>query len=692
MTKDKSKTHPSHLSPDGIEIPVTLPIEGLSNPGAFPYRRGVYKTMYAGRPWTVRQYGGFSTADETNLFFKKNLKQGQTGLSVAFDLATHRGYNSDHPRVPGDVGKAGVAIDTVDDMNRLFRDIPLDQVSVSMTMNGAVLPILAAFIVCGEEQGVAPEKLRGTLQNDILKEFMVRNTYIYPVAPSLRIVRDIIAYCAQDLPLFHPISISGYHMHEAGATTTQELAFTIANGMEYTKLALAAGLSIDDFAPRLSFFFAIGMDFFSEIAKLRAARQLWAEFIQGFNPKNPKSTQLRMHCQTSGVSLTAQDPLNNVVRTTLEALAGVLGGTQSLHTNAYDEALALPSESSARLARNTQLILRHEAGLTYTADPLGGSVYVEHLTDQLREKASSIIETLDQKGGMAQAIEEGYPQGLIEASAARKQALLEKGDESIVGVNCYTGHQDTQDQGPEILVIDAKKVKKTQLDSLDHIKKTRNSEAVAATLADLKQAARQESANLMPHVIDAMRLRATVGEVSDVLESVFGRYQAVRTKMTGVYSTHFEEDEAFQTLLKRVQNFEKKVGRRPRMMVAKLGQDGHDRGAKVIASAFADFGFDVDLAPLFQTPEEVAKQAIENDVHIVGISTQAGGHSTLIPDLISHLKALKTEDILVICGGIIPDKDQEALKRKGVKAIFSPNASLLKAASEILDLLKGVTV
>ena len=680
-------------TPEGIKVKplyTAADLERLetlgSLPGFPPYTRGPRATMYANRPWTVRQYAGFSTAEESNAFYRHNLAQGQMGLSVAFDLATHRGYDSDHPRVVGDVGKAGVAIDSVEDMKILFAGIPLDRMSVSMTMNGAVLPVLAAFIAAAEEQGVVREKLSGTIQNDILKEFMVRNTYIYPPAPSMRIVADIIAYTAERMPRFNSISISGYHMQEAGATAVQELAFTLADGLEYVRAALARGLAIDAFAPRLSFFFAIGMNFFMEIAKLRAARLLWAKLMRQFDPKNPASLALRTHCQTSGVSLTAQDPYNNVIRTTIEAMAAVLGGTQSLHTNALDEALALPTPFSARIARNTQLILHEETGIPRVVDPLGGSYYLEALTASLGAEAEKLIQEVEEVGGMTRAVEMGMPKLRIEAAAARRQARIDRAEEVIVGVNKYQAEE--AGEAVELLDIDNSKVRAQQIERLRRVRASRHPAKVQAALDALTEGARDGRSNLLALAIEAMRARATVGEVSDALEKVFTRHRATTRSISGVYGSAYANDEAFHRVREEVRQFEREEGRRPRILVAKLGQDGHDRGAKVIATAFADLGFDVDIGPLFQTPEEAARQAMENDVHLVGVSSQAAGHKTLVPELVQALKDNGAGDILVICGGVIPPKDHGFLKEAGVAAIFGPGTHIPSAAAEILTLLR----
>ncbi|HWB49023.1 MAG TPA: methylmalonyl-CoA mutase [Stellaceae bacterium] len=654
-------------------------------PGAPPYLRGPRATMYANRPWTVRQYSGFSTAEESNAFYRANLAAGQMGLSIAFDLATHRGYDSDHPRVVGDVGKAGVAIDSVEDLKILFDGIPLDKMSVSMTMNGAVLPVLAGFIVAAEEQGVKQAQLQGTIQNDILKEFMVRNTYIYPPGPSMRIVADIIEYTARHMPKFNSISISGYHMEEAGATSVQELAFTLADGLEYVRAALSRGLDIDEFAPRLSFFFGIGMNFFMEIAKLRAARLLWARLIEPFNPKNKASLALRTHCQTSGVSLTEQSPYNNIIRTTIEALAAVLGGTQSLHTNSFDEALALPTPFSMGIARNTQLILAEESGIPHVVDPLGGSYYVESLTHAIAGEAMKLIDEVEALGGMTKAVESGMPKLRIEAAAARRQAAIDRGEEVIVGVNKYRADEKAEVQ---LLDVDNEKVRTAQIARLNRVKKIRDAEKCAAALAALTAAARSGTGNLLDLSIAASRARATVGEISDALEAVFSRHHAATQSVTGVYGGQYADDAEFHRIQREIDNFARDEGRRPRMLVVKLGQDGHDRGAKVIATAFADIGFDVDIGPLFQTPEEAARQAVENDVHIVGVSSQAAGHKTLVPALIEALKRDGAGDILVVCGGVIPPADYDFLKKAGVAAIYGPGTNIPHAAAEILSLIE----
>jgi methylmalonyl-CoA mutase len=654
-------------------------------PGAPPYLRGPRATMYANRPWTVRQYSGFSTAEESNAFYRANLAAGQMGLSIAFDLATHRGYDSDHPRVVGDVGKAGVAIDSVEDMKILFDGIPLDKMSVSMTMNGAVLPVLAGFIVAAEEQGVDQAQLQGTIQNDILKEFMVRNTYIYPPGPSMRIVADIIEYTARHMPKFNSISISGYHMEEAGATSVQELAFTLADGLEYVRAALSRGLDIDEFAPRLSFFFGIGMNFFMEIAKLRAARLLWARLIEPFAPKNKVSLALRTHCQTSGVSLTEQSPHNNIIRTTIEALAAVLGGTQSLHTNSFDEALALPTPFSMGVARNTQLILAEESGIPHVVDPLGGSYYVESLTHSIATAAMALIDEVEKLGGMTKAVESGMPKLRIEAAAARRQAAIDRGEEVIVGVNKYRAEDSA---AVELLDVDNDKVRGAQIARLNRVKKIRDPEKCAAALAALTEAAKTGKGNLLELSIAASRARATVGEISDALEVAFSRHHAATQSVTGVYGAQYADDEEFHRIQREIDNFAREEGRRPRMLVVKLGQDGHDRGAKIIATAFADIGFDVDIGPLFQTPEEAARQAVENDVHIVGVSSQAAGHKTLVPALIEALKRDGAGDILVVCGGVIPPADYDFLKRAGVAAIYGPGTNIPRAAADILSLIR----
>ena len=657
-------------------------------PGFEPFLRGPRASMYPGRRWTVRQYAGFSTAEESNAFYRRALAAGQTGLSVAFDLATHRGYDSDHPRVSGDVGAAGVAIDSVEDMKRLFEAIPLDRVSVSMTMNGAVLPVLAGYIVAAEEQGVAPEKLTGTIQNDILKEFMVRNTYIYPPEPSMRIVGDVIAYAAEHMPSYNSVSISGYHMHEAGATAVEELGFTLADGLEYVKVALGRGLDIDSFAPRLSFFFAVGMNLFMEIAKLRAARVLWTRLMQPFGPRDPRSLALRMHCQTSGVSLTEQDPTNNIVRTAYEALAATLGGTQSLHTNAFDEALALPSETSARIARSTQLILAEETGVGRVIDPLGGSYYVESLTHDLVEAAAALIDEVTAMGGMTQAVAEGMPKLRIEESAARRQARIDRGEEAIVGVTAHRAPDGDGAETFELLRVDTERVRDGQIARLADVRAGRDGARCRAALESLEAGARGD-ANLLALSIEAMRARATLGEVSDALERVFARHRAQVRVLSGIYGGALAEDDDFARATAEVRAFAEIEGRRPRLLVVKLGQDGHDRGAKIIASAFADLGFDVDVGPLFQTPDEAARQAIENDVHVIGASTHAAGHRTLVPAMVQALRREGGGDILVVCGGVVPPADHEALFEAGVGAVFGPGTNIAAAASEVLAKLRA---
>ncbi|MGH7048361.1 MAG: methylmalonyl-CoA mutase [Stellaceae bacterium] len=659
---------------------------GDAMPGFPPYLRGPRATMYTNRPWTIRQYSGFSTAEESNRFYRENLAAGQMGLSIAFDLATHRGYDSDHPRVEGDVGKAGVAIDSVEDMKLLFDGIPLDKMSVSMTMNGAVLPVLAGFIVAAEEQGVPQAQLSGTIQNDILKEFMVRNTYIYPPGPSMRIVADIIEYTARAMPKFNSISISGYHMEEAGATSVQELAFTLADGLEYVRAALSRGLAIDEFAPRLSFFFGIGMNFFMEVAKLRAARVLWARLMRQFSPKDPASLALRMHCQTSGVSLTEQDPHNNIVRTTIEALAAVLGGTQSLHTNSFDEALALPTPASMRVARNTQLILAEETGLTHVIDPLGGSYYLENLTHSIAASATELIDEVEKIGGMTRAVEAGMPKLRIEESAARRQAAIDRGEETIVGVNKYRSGEAAQ---IDLLDVDNSAVRAAQMARLDRVRHDRDPERCRAALAALTEAAQSGQGNLLALAIEATRARGTVGEISLALEQVFTRHHAQIRSVSGVYGGQYQGDDGFRRMQREIEAFAGEEGRRPRMLVVKLGQDGHDRGAKIIATAFADIGFDVDIGPLFQTPEEAARQAVENDVHFVGVSSQAAAHKTLVPALIEALKREGAADILVVCGGVIPPKDYDFLRKAGVSAIYGPGTNIPQAAAEILSLLQS---
>lgn len=680
-------------TPEGIAVKPLYSSEDLegmghldSLPGLAPFVRGPKATMYAGRPWTVRQYAGFSTAEDSNAFYRKNLAAGQTGLSVAFDLATHRGYDSDHPRVVGDVGKAGVAIDSVADMKILFDGIPLDRMSVSMTMNGAVLPVMAMYIIAAEEQGVPPEKLVGTLQNDILKEFMVRNTYIYPPKPSMRIVSDIIAYTSANMPRYNSISISGYHMQEAGATCAQELAYTIADGIEYVRTAIASGLDVDAFAPRVSFFFGIGMNFFMEVAKLRAARLLWATLMEEkFAPKDKRSLMLRTHCQTSGVSLTAKDPYNNIIRTTIEAMSAVLGGTQSLHTNSFDEALALPTEFSARIARNTQLVLKEETGITNVVDPLAGSYYVESLTDELATEARKLIDEVEEMGGMTRAVESGMPKMRIEEAAALRQARIDRGEEIIVGVNKY---QLEEEPTIDILNIDNTTVREGQIQRLKEVREGRDEELCNGMLEALTAAAEDGTGNLLALAIDAARARATVGEISDALEKVYSRHRAVTRSIAGVYSSAYAGDEDFAAIQHAVKKFASDEGRRPRMLVCKLGQDGHDRGAKVIATAFADIGFDVDIGPLFQTPEEAVREAIENDVHVIGISSQAAGHKTLVPQVIEGLKQEGVEDIIVICGGVIPPQDYAEMLGFGVSAIYGPGTNILLAAHDVLRIIQ----
>ncbi len=677
---------------EGIRVKPLYTAEDTANlphmggvPGKAPFTRGVKATMYAGRPWTIRQYAGFSTAEESNAFYRQALAAGQQGVSVAFDLATHRGYDSDHPRVEGDVGKAGVAIDSVADMKVLFDGIPLDKVSVSMTMNGAVIPILASFIVAGEEQGVARADLSGTIQNDILKEFMVRNTYIYPPEPSMRIIADIIEFTAKEMPKFNSISISGYHMQEAGANLVQELAFTLADGREYVRAATKRGMDVDAFAGRLSFFFAIGMNFFMEAAKLRAARLLWHRIMHDFSAKNPSSLMLRTHCQTSGVSLQEQDPYNNIVRTAYEAMAAALGGTQSLHTNSFDEAMALPTEFSSKIARNTQLILQEETGITHVVDPLAGSYYVESLTAELAEKAWALMEDVEAMGGMTAAVAAGMPKLRIEETAARRQALIDRGDEVIVGVNKY--RSATQGR-VDILDIDNVAVRAAQVTRLAEVRAGRDEGACQAALAALEAGARGQG-NLLTLAVDAARARATVGEISMAMERVFGRHRAEVRTLAGVYGGEWEGDAGYAAIQAEVEAFAEAEGRRPRMMVVKMGQDGHDRGAKVIATAFADIGFDVDVGPLFQTPGEAAQDAIDNDVHVVGISSQAAGHKTLAPKLVEALKSAGAGEILVVCGGVIPVQDYKFLYDRGVKAIFGPGTNIPKAASEILKLIRA---
>ncbi|MEL0064075.1 MAG: methylmalonyl-CoA mutase [Gammaproteobacteria bacterium] len=681
------------VTPEGIEMKALYTSADTADllyadtlPGLEPFIRGPQTTMYAGRPWTIRQYAGFSTAEESNAFYRQLLAEGGQGISVAFDLATHRGYDSDHERVEHDVGKAGVAIDSVEDMKILFDGIPLDQISVSMTMNGAVLPILAGYIVAAEEQGVAQSQLSGTIQNDILKEFLVRNTYIYPPEPSMRIIGDIIAHCTENMPRFNTISISGYHMQEAGADSALEMAYTLADGKEYIRTALAAGLKIDDFAPRLSFFWCIGMNFYMEIAKLRAARMLWAKIVDEFAPQNPRSKMLRTHSQTSGWSLTEQDPYNNVVRTTIEAMAAVFGGTQSLHTNALDEAIALPSEFAARIARNTQLVIQEETGITDVIDPWGGSYMMESLTQSIADRAWELIEEIEEHGGMAKAIETGLPKLRIEEAAARKQALIDRGENVIVGVNKY--EQENQDE-VDILEIDNPAVRKAQLARLAQIKGDRDQSAVDTALAAITAAAESGNGNLLALSIEAIRARATVGEVSSAMESIFGRYEAEAKTTQGVYGSFYQEDDGWQSIKQRVEQFESDHGRRPRMLVCKMGQDGHDRGAKVIATAFADAGFDIDLSPMFSTPAEVVRQAIENDVHVIGVSSQAAGHKTMVPTLINELQKAEASDIAVIIGGVIPKQDYDFLQQAGVKGVFGPGTPIPQAADEVLGVIEA---
>ena len=680
-------------TPEGIPLKTLYTAEDIQElpytntlPGFSPYIRGPQATMYAGRRWTIRQYAGFSTAEASNAFYRKALAAGGQGISVAFDLATHRGYDSDHPRVSGDVGKAGVAIDSVEDMKILFDAIPLDKVSVSMTMNGAVLPVLAGYIVAAEEQGVEQAALSGTIQNDILKEFMVRNTYIYPPTPSMKIIGDIIAYCSANLPKFNTISISGYHIQEAGANAALELAYTLADGKEYIQTAIAAGLQIDDFAPRLSFFWGIGMNFYMEIAKMRAARLLWAEIVGGFAPTNPKSSMLRTHCQTSGWSLTEQDPYNNIVRTTIEAMAAVFGGTQSLHTNALDEAIALPSDFAARIARNTQLILQEETGIGQVVDPWGGSYMMEHLTNEMAAKARELIVEIDELGGMSAAIESGVPKLRIEEAAAKKQARIDRGEDVIVGVNKFQiDEQDVVD----ILEIDNEQVREAQLRRLANIRASRDDKAVTAALSALTEAARSGQGNLLELAIEATRCRATVGEISDAMEQVFGRFTANSQTVSGVYGAAYKGDADWEKISMDIDAFVAAHGRRPRMLVAKMGQDGHDRGAKVVATAFADVGFDVDLSPMFSTPSEVARQAIENDVHAVGASSLAAGHKTLVPELIAALREQGGDDIIVIAGGVIPAQDYDFLEQSGVALIFGPGTPIPDAARKVLDAINA---
>ena len=691
--KDRSLDELAWQTPEGIDIKPLYTADDLADlehvetlPGIAPYVRGPRATMYTGRPWTLRQYAGFSTAEASNRFYRDNLKSGQTGLSVAFDLPTHRGYDSDHARVVGDVGKAGVAIDSVEDMKILFADIPLDRISVSMTMNGAVLPVLAMFIVAAKEQGVPQSALSGTLQNDILKEFMVRNTYIYPPEPSMRIVADIIQHTAANMARFNPISISGYHMQEAGATCVQELAYTIADGIEYVRAALTSGMKVDDFAPRLSFFFCIGMNLFMEVAKLRAARYLWAELMQAhFSPENPASLMLRTHCQTSGVSLTSQSPYNNIVRTTVEALAAVLGGTQSLHTNSFDEALALPSEFSAKIARNTQLILREESGLSEVVDPLGGSYYIESLTASMIKEARELIDEVEAMGGMTRAVEAGLPKQRIEASAAKRQARLDSGEDVIVGVNRFV---DETEDPVELLEVDNQAVRESQIARLAKVRQSRDEAQCQATLEKLRDCAQSGQWGLMQLAVEAAQARATVGEITDTLRTVFGQHRAIPQAISGVYRNTVSDQDEVASIRDHVERFTQTHRRRPRALIAKLGQDGHDRGAKVIATAYADFGFEVDIGALFQTPSEVVRQAVDNDVHLVGISTQAGGHKTLVPQVIEGLRAAGADHVVVICGGVVPPQDVRILETQGVSAVYGPGTRILDTIPQVLDMIQ----
>lgn len=689
--KKSDQSENGWMTPEGIEVKSLytkddlLDMEHLNYAaGIAPYLRGPYSTMYVTRPWTIRQYAGFSTAEESNAFYRRNLQAGQKGLSVAFDLPTHRGYDSDHERVVGDVGKAGVAIDSILDMKILFDQIPLDEISVSMTMNGAVLPIMAFYIVAAEEQGVSPEQLSGTIQNDILKEFMVRNTYIYPPEPSMRIIADIFKYTAERMPKFNSISVSGYHMEEAGASSDIELAYTLADGIEYIRAGIEAGMNVDDFAPRISFFWGIGMNHFMEIAKMRAARMLWAKLVKQFKPKNPKSLALRTHCQTSGWSLTEQDPFNNAVRTCVEALAAALGGTQSLHTNALDEAIALPTDFSARIARNTQIYLQEETNICRSVDPWAGSYYVEYLTDRIAHRAWELINEIEELGGMAKAIDTGIPKMRIEEAAAKKQARIDSGQDIIVGVNKYQAEEQEQ---IEILEVDNTAVMRSQVERLHELKSSRDNNAVSEALSAITECAETGEGNLLDLAVDAARKRATLGEISDACEKVFGRYKAVIRSISGVYSSEMSQDKDFVKATELADQFAALEGRRPRIMVAKMGQDGHDRGAKVIATSFADLGFDVDIGPLFQTPKEAAKQAIENDVHIIGISSLAAGHKTLVPDLVAELKEANREDIMVVAGGVIPKQDYDFLYDSGVSAIFGPGTVISQAAQHLLEIL-----
>ena len=681
---------PYNFEKDGLEMKSSYTEKDSKNitekgysAGIAPYLRGPYSTMYVQKPWTIRQYAGFSTAEESNAFYRRNLAAGQKGLSVAFDLATHRGYDSDHPRVVGDVGKAGVAIDSVEDMKILFNEIPLDEISVSMTMNGAVLPVLAFYIVAAEEQGVSQEKLSGTIQNDILKEFMVRNTYIYPPTPSMKIIADIFEYTANNIPKFNSISISGYHMQEAGATPVLEMAYTLADGLEYVRTGIKAGMKVDDFAPRLSFFWAIGMNHFMEIAKMRAARVIWADLLTQFNPQNPKSLALRTHSQTSGWSLTEQEPFNNITRTAIEALSSALGGTQSLHTNALDEAIALPTDYSAKIARNTQIILQQESGICDVVDPMGGSHLVESLTQQMIDEAMKFIDEVEKEGGMTKAIEAGIPKMRIEEAAAKKQAKIDSGEEFIIGVNSFKSTQKQMEL--DILDIDNSEVRRKQIERLNQIKAERNTEKVAEIIKKLKESAKIGNGNLLEICIEAARRRVTLGEMSDAMVESFGRYKANIRTIQGVYAMNASKNEYFEKAISLTQKFEDHEGRRPRIMVVKMGQDGHDRGAKVVATAFADMGFDVDVAPLFQTPEEVAKQAVENDIHILGVSSLAAGHKTLVPQVVDELKKLGADDITIVVGGVIPQQDYEFLYQNGADHIFGPGTNLPKSACEILE-------
>ncbi len=691
ITSDREQEVSNFTTSEGIDIKSVYNADDITNldhlnfsAGVPPYLRGPYATMYVRRPWTIRQYAGFSTAEESNAFYRRNLAAGQKGLSVAFDLATHRGYDSDHERVFGDVGMAGVAIDTVEDMKVLFDQIPLDKMSVSMTMNGAVLPIMAFYIVAAEEQGVEKKLLSGTIQNDILKEFMVRNTYIYPPTPSMRIISDIFKYCSKNMPRFNPISISGYHMQEAGATCDIELAYTLADGLEYIRKGIDAGLDVDSFAPRLSFFWAIGMNHFMEIAKMRAARMLWAKLIKQFNPKNPKSLMLRTHCQTSGWSLTAQDPFNNVARTCIEASAAAFGGTQSLHTNALDEAIALPTDFSARIARNTQIYLQEETQITRTVDPWAGSYYVESLTNEIAQKAWKLLEEVEELGGMTKAIEAGIPKMRIEEAAARKQARIDSEQDIIIGVNKFKLEEE---EAISTLKVDNQAVRNQQIEGLKKVKASRDEQAVNEALSNLTKAAANNAQNLLALAVEAARLRATLGEISDALEKEFGRYKAEIKSFTGVYAKEIKDDQSFNKARELANQFTELEGRRPRIMIAKMGQDGHDRGAKVVATSYADVGFDVDIGPLFQTPKEAAKQAVENDVHIVGVSSLAGGHKTLVPQIVEELKKYGREDIMIIVGGVIPPDDYDHLFEAGAVAIFGPGTKISDAAITILDIL-----